>query len=177
VVAGFVLMLAAPSFAGSAADGWVTLPFTPFQLSIAGGVSQVFSKATPVYGMRFSAFYGTQSKVVGLDAGLANDADSLTGLELGFCNMVRGSGMGAQMGAGCSYVQTDFSGLQTSVANLVEGRFRGLQLGLGNGAGSGTGVQIGLMNHASSLRGLQLGLLNWNKNGFLPLFPFVNFGF
>lgn len=173
-VAGSVLMLANVAFA---ADGWVTLPFTPFQLSIASGVSQIFSKATPVYGLRVSALYGTQSKVIGLDAGFFNDTGALTGLGVGFCNVARENAIGAQLGAGCSQVEVNFAGLQAAFVNQVGGRLAGLQLGFGNGAGSGAGAQIGLLNHAGSMRGVQLGLLNWNDNGFLPLFPFINFGF
>jgi hypothetical protein len=76
LVTASVLALATPS---SAADGWVTLPFTPFQLAIAPGAAQVFSKSTPVYGLRVSALYGIQSKVVGLDVGLFNGAESGSG--------------------------------------------------------------------------------------------------
>jgi len=174
LIAGSVLLLAATA---SASDGWLTLPFTPFQLSIASGASQIFSRATPVYGLRLSIFYGTQSKVAGLDLGLFNDADSLSGVGVGFCNVTRENGAGAQLGAGCSQVEGDFTGLQAAFVNQVGGRFAGFQLGLGNGAGNGAGLQVGLVNHAGSMRGVQLGLLNWNDNGFLPLFPLVNFGF
>jgi len=41
-----------------------------------------------------------------------------------------------------------------------------------------TGLQIGaLVNKADSVAGLQIGLLNINKNGWLPFFPILNFGF
>jgi hypothetical protein len=174
LVAGSALALAT---AASAADGWVTLPFTPFQLAIAPGAAQVFSKPTPVYGLRVSALYGIQSKVVGFDVGLFNDADSLTGVGVGFCNVTRGNAAGAHLGVGCNYSEADFAGLQTGVVNQVGGQLAGFQLGLANGSEGGAGLQIGLVNYSNSMRGVQLGLLNWNDNGFLPFFPFVNFGF
>jgi len=174
LVAGSVLLLATAS---SAADEGLTLPFTPFQLAIAPGYAQLFSKATPVYGLRVSALYGMQSKVVGLDVGTFNDADSLTGVGVGLCNVTRGKAMGAHLGAGVNYVETDFTGFQTGLANQVAGQLTGFQLGLGNDAEGGAGLQIGLINQSRSLRGLQLGLINRNKNGFLPFFPIVNFGY
>lgn len=189
LVVGAALVLAT---AASAADGWVTLPFTPFQLAIAPGAAQIFSKATPVYGLRLSVLYGVQSKVVGLDVGLVNQVDSLSGVGVGLCNVVLESGAGAHLGFGCSYVEADFKGFQTALVNQVGGQLAGFQhalvnhvggqltgfqFGLVNNAGSGAGLQIGLVNHAGSMRGVQFGLLNLNENGFLPFFPLINFGF
>jgi hypothetical protein len=174
LVAGSVLVLATTAFA---ADGWVTLPFTPFQLAVAPGAGQVFSKSTPVYGLRVSVLYGIQSKVVGLDLGLFNDADSMSGVAVGFCGITRGNGVGAHLEFGCSVVEADFAGVQTAFVNRVGGQLAGFQFGIANSAQSGAGLQIGLMNLSDSMRGVQLGLLNWNSNGFLPLFPFINFGF
>ena len=57
-----------------------------------------------------------------------------------------------------------------NVANDVDG----LQVALGNKARSVYfGSQVGLINIADS--GWQIGLLNFNKNGFLPFFPLINF--
>lgn len=173
LVAGSVLLLATVS---SAADEGLTLPLTPFQLAIVPGFAQLFSKATPVYGLRVSAIYGMQSKVVGLDAGLFNDSDSLTGVGVGLCNVTRGNAKGAHLGAGGNFVEADFAGLQTGLANQVGGELAGLQLGLTNDAEKGAGLQIGIINQSRSMRGLQIGLINRNNNGFLPFFPIVNFG-
>jgi hypothetical protein len=178
-----VLALATAASEASAAsppsegDGWVTLPFTPFQLSIAAGLSQIFTKSTPVYGLRLNLLYGVQSRVVGLDAGLFNDADSLSGLGFGLCNITRQSATGVMLGAACSHSDEDFQGLQTGLVNIVGGQLSGAQLGIANGTENGVGLQIGLINRSKSMRGVQLGLLNWNENGFLPLFPILNFGF
>ena len=54
--------------------------------------------------------------------------------------------------------------------------WRGFQLSLATRAGEMKGLQIGLLNRARELSGLQLGLLNFNGKGFLPVFPFFNFG-
>ena len=174
LVVASVLALASAS---SAADGWVTLPYTPFQLAIAPGAAQVFSKETPVHGLRISVLYGIQSEVVGLDVGLFNQTDSMTGIGVGLCNMTQGNGAGIQLGAGCSDVEGDFVGIQAGLFNQVRGQISGFQVGLANGAESGTGLMIGLVNRTDSMRGLQIGVLNWNKNGFLPLFPIFNFGY
>jgi len=183
LAAGLVLALATAASEASAAsppsegDGWFTVSFTPFQLSIASGLSQIFTKATPVYGLRVNLFYGAQSRVVGLDTGLFNDADSLTGLAFGLCNITRQSATGVMLGAACSHSDGEFQGLQTGLVNNVAGQFSGAQLGLANAAENGEGLQIGLVNRSKSMRGVQLGLLNWNENGFLPLCPILNFGF
>ena len=174
LVAGWVLLLATAS---SAADEGLTLPFTPLQLAIVPGFGQLFSKATPVYGLRASAIYGMQSKVVGLDAGLFNDSESLTGLGVGLCNVTRGNAVGAHLSAGVNYVETDFAGFQTGLANQVAGKLAGFQLGLANDAEEGTGLQIGIINQSRAMRGLQLGLINRNGKGLLPFFPIVNFGY
>jgi hypothetical protein len=176
VGAGVAGLLLATAGASSASDGWITAPLTPLQISTAAGRSQIFSKATPVYGLRLSGFYGVQSKVVGLDLGLFNDATSVAGLGIGLCNITRENGAGVQVGAGCSLVDADFTGVQTGLVNQVSGRLDGLQLGVANAAREGTGLQIGLLNRSTSMRGLQIGVLNWNENGFLPFFPFFNFG-
>jgi hypothetical protein len=161
--------------AASASDGWINAPLTPLQLSIAAGRSQVFTEATPVYGLRLSGFYGVQTRVVGLDLGFINDATSLTGLGIGLCNVTRENATGVQIGGGCSIVEADFTGFQTGLANNVAGRLSGFQLGFANAAQDGTGLQIGFLNRSTSMRGLQLGVLNWNENGFLPFFPLFNF--
>jgi hypothetical protein len=173
LVAGSMLALATPS---SAADAGIPAPFTPFQLAIFPGWWQVFSEPTAVYGVRVSAVYGIQSKVWGLDTGLFNETESMIGIGTGISNIVRENGMGIQLAAFNS-VEADFTGLQTSLANVVGGQIMGLQVGFVNIAEAGTGLQIGFLNRSDSIRGVQFGLLNWNKNGFLPFFPFVNFGF
>lgn len=183
LLAGLLLALAAPPSEASAeapefdGNGWFTLPFTPFQLSIAAGRSQIFTKPTPVYGLRVNVLYGVQSRVVGLDTGLFNDVDSLSGLGVGLCNIAREIATGAQLGAACSHSDGDFRGLQTGLFNNVGGRLSGVQLGVANATETGAGFQLGVINRAASMQGLQFGLLNFNSNGFLPLFPILNFGF
>ena len=39
----------------------------------------------------------------------------------------------------------------------------------------GAVVQVGFMNMTKKLRGVQIGFLNFAENGFLPVFPFINF--
>jgi hypothetical protein len=127
-------------------EGWLAAPFTPLQLSIAGGESQLFERQVPVYGLRLSALHGSQSRVVGLDLGAFNDADSLTGLGLGAVNSAGDEAKGA---------------VQLGLGNMSRGPLTGVQLGMFNGAlDDAIGVQLGAMNHAGTLSGLQLSVLN-----------------
>lgn len=127
-------------------EGWVSAPFTPLQLSIAGGESQLFESEVPVYGLRLSAIHGSQSKVVGLDLGAFNDAGSLTGLGLGAVNSAGEEAKGA---------------VQLGLGNLSGGPLTGVQLGMFNGVlDDAVGVQLGAMSHAGTLKGLQLSAMN-----------------
>ena len=80
-------------------------------------------------------------------------------------------------------------GLAIGIISTCE-KLKGVQLGaLGNAADIVNGLQIGsILNAADTVNGLQLalfnkcdsgfqlGLLNFNENGFLSVFPIVNFG-
>jgi hypothetical protein len=176
-----LLLAAAVLFHSSASlanedGGWITLPFTPVQLAFVPGYGQIFSKPTPVYGVRVTALFGIQSEVVGLDVGAGMQTETLTGVSIGLCSVAEGNATGAQLGLACNQVEADVLGLQVGVVNLIQGKLEGLQLGIANATEEGTGLQIGGLNTATSLRGLQLGVVNVNKNGFLPVFPIFNFG-
>ena len=114
--------------------------------------------------------------LTGLQAGALNYSGGLNGVALGVCNVARASSVGAQLGALCAVVTGDFKGLQTGAGNFVTGELTGAQLGAVNSADRGSGFQFGVVNYAKSLSGLQFGLLNINENGFLPVFPFFNYG-
>lgn len=171
-----LLALAPAASAEEEAEGWVTLAWTPVQLGIAPGYGQVFSKPTRVYGLRLSGLYGIQSEVVGIDAGLFNDAGTFTGVGTGFCNVARAYAVGAQLGVGCNQVEENFQGLQAGMMNIVSKELTGLQIGFSNGARSGRGVQIGMVNSSDDLKGVQLGLINLNRKGLLKFLPGINVG-
>jgi len=74
---------------------------------------------------------------------------------------------------GLTSMTNQLSGVQLSAINVAND-VDGLQVALGNKARSVYfGSQVGLINIADS--GWQIGLLNFNKNGFLPFFPLINF--
>jgi hypothetical protein len=80
---------------------------------------------------------------------------------------------GAQVGLFGSRTN-ELNGVQLSMIANVANDVDGLQVALANKAKRvGLGSQVGLVNIAD--RGLQIGLLNFNKNGFLPFFPLINF--
>lgn len=79
---------------------------------------------------------------------------------------------GAQIGI--IAMTNEVNGVQLSMIANVANDVDGLQIGLSNKTRRvGYGSQVGLVNVAD--RGLQIGLLNFNKNGFLPFFPLINF--
>jgi hypothetical protein len=68
----------------------------------------------------------------------------------------------------------EVKGAQISIVNLCSNEAIGSQIGVVNIAGK-HGWQIGVFNSSENAR-FQFGLLNMNKNGWLPVFPIVNFG-
>ncbi len=59
--------------------------------------------------------------------------------------------------------------------NIAEERLDGIQIGAINSSGHG-GIQLGCLNHCDDDALFQLGLLNINRNGWLPVMIFFNFG-
>jgi hypothetical protein len=169
-----LLLVALLAGAGDAASQ--TPSFTPLQISVLP-VAQIFREDLPVRGIRLNLVYGRQQWVTGLDAGFFNEVrQDMSGLGVGIVNLSYGDASGVQL-ALTNSVDGRFRGLQTALANVNEGDLSGIQLGGLNVTEDGSGMQLGLWNRASSLKGVQLGLININANGFLPFFPFINFGF
>ena len=52
---------------------------------------------------------------------------------------------------------------------------KGIQIGFVNIIEQGFGLQLGIGNIATKMTGLQVGLINKITNGFLPVFPIINF--
>ena len=102
-----------------------------------------------VTGLRFDWLYG--------------QAHNVKGLDLGFINHATG----------------DVTGIELGCAHIVKGGFLGGQLGFVNLTGTTRGVQFGFVNYTANMEsGLQLGFINIiEKNGWLPIFPFINGGF
>jgi len=154
---------------------------------------QLVDEAVSVEGLRLSLIRGANRDVSGFDLSClaTRTLGSLRGLQIAPANDVEGDGSGVQIAFFTSYVEGGFRGLQLSGIAGRAGRgtgaqiaavhsdasvWRGFQISLATRAGEMKGLQIGLLNRARELEGLQLGLLNFNENGFLPVFPFFNFG-
>jgi hypothetical protein len=73
-----VVLSSAAQAAEGESGGLISSPFTPFQISMASGATQLLERATPVYGQ--------PSEVVGVDVGTFNEAESTIGLGVGIVN-------------------------------------------------------------------------------------------
>ena len=174
--AGLALLLAVASPADASDASSPTPSFTPVQIALLP-VAQIFRSDVPVRGMRLNLVFGAQEDVVGLDIGFFNDVqEEVSGIGAGIVNLSHGDATGIQL-AMTNSVEGRFRGLQAGLTNVNEGSLRGVQVGALNVTEDGSGFQLGLYNRASSMKGIQLGLINFNDNGFLPFFPFINFGF
>jgi hypothetical protein len=153
LVAALFAVLATPALAGEKA---VNLSlFTP--ISIA-------KEDDSVSAFRFNLIYGKNTSVQVLDLGLVNHTTG--GLSKGLA------------WGGVNIVEADFKGAQLGTVNVVKGSFEGLEWGFVNHAQTVDGVQLGFLNYAQKLHGIQVGLINIIKqDGFLPVFPIVNWSF
>ncbi len=178
-----LVLAAAPARAGGG---------KPFQLSLFDPV-QLFSRSTPIAGVRLNLFYTNNSAMTGFDwswLGVARTTGSLKGVQWALGNWVEGTALGWQAGL-VNYGGRAATGLQLGFVNLA-GRGLGLQWGgvgwsdshtgvqfnlLFNASKKFTGLQLGLVNYTKRLHGVQIGLVNIAGNGFLPVFPIVNAAF
>lgn len=173
---GLALLLFVASLAGAGDAASQTPSFTPVQIALLP-VAQIFRSDVPVRGIRLNLVFGAQEDVAGLDVGFFNDVtQEVSGIGAGVVNLSRGDATGIQL-AMANSVEGRFRGFQAGFSNVNEGTLRGAQVGALNVTEDGSGFQLGLYNRASSMKGIQLGLINFNDNGFLPFFPFINFGF
>lgn len=153
LVVALLASLATPALAG---DKAVNLSlFTP--ISIA-------RETDAVTAFRFNLIYGKNTSVQVVDIGLVNHTTS--GLSKGLA------------WGGVNLVEADFKGAQLGTVNVVKGSFEGFEWGFVNYAENAEGLQLGFVNYAQKLHGIQVGLVNIIKqDGFLPVFPIVNWSF
>jgi hypothetical protein len=151
--AALFVSLATPALAG---DKAVNLSlFTPISIAKADDSVSAF---------RFNLIYGKNTSVQVVDLGLVNHTTS-------------GISKGLAWGA-VNIVEADFKGAQLGTVNVVKGSFEGFEWGWVNYAQNAEGLQLGVVNYAQKLHGLQVGLVNIIKqDGFLPVFPIVNWSF
>lgn len=132
-------------------------------LSLVTPIS-IAKETDSVTAFRFNLLYGKNTSVEVLDLGLVNHTTSglSKGLQWGAVNLAEG----------------DFKGLQLATVNYNAGSFEGVQWGFVNHTANGDGLQLGFVNYAQKIHGLQIGLINIiSQDGFLPVFPIVNWSF
>jgi hypothetical protein len=135
----------------------------PINLSLITPIS-IAKETDSVTAFRFNLLYGKNTSVEVLDLGLVNHTTSglSKGLALGVVNIAEG----------------DFKGAQFGTVNYNAGSFEGFQWGFVNHTNNGDGLQLGFFNYAKKYHGLQIGLINViSVDGFMPVFPFVNWSF
>ena len=113
-----------------------------------------------VYGVNLGLpiSYGEGEKVHGVDmAIIASMTNGVKGIQTSLIN----KGYNADGG-------------EIGVVNFAT-KLVGCQIGAVNSMNRSDSVQIGVINISSRSNGLQLGLLNIMPNGFLPVFPIINF--
>jgi len=135
----------------------------PVNLSIFTPIS-IAKENDSVTAFRFNLIYGKNTSVRVVDLGLVNHTTSglSEGLAWGMVN----------------FAGADFKGIQLGTVNVVGGNFEGFAWGFVNHAGNARGLQLGFINYAQTMHGVQVGLANIIKqNGFMPIFPLVNWSF
>jgi hypothetical protein len=110
-----------------------------------------------VWGGQLAVLTNQANRVHGLQVGLLNLAEAVVGVQAG---LIQGTEhlTGIAMAGLLSYVDGG-TGLQIAPVAYCSRTLNGAQIGLFNVTG----------------KGLQIGLVNVNKNGFLPVFPILNF--
>ncbi len=139
---------------------------------------QLFPSYRDVVGLRLSLLYGRSSSIVGLDLGVAGEAEYASGLQIAVIKQSVGNfGAGIQIAAGMNEVYDSMTGIQIGSIN-VAGSVHGIQLGLiFNQAMDVRGMQIGLINMCNTMYGIQIGLLNTIQSHQMPFFPIINGSF
>ncbi|HJO93206.1 MAG TPA: hypothetical protein QF753_07390 [Victivallales bacterium] len=136
---------------------------TPFRLSVWPG-GWAWPAGVNVYGWNFgipAAFQPDKKLVVyGLDCGiLYSETNNIKGVQGGF--WCKGNNIQGVQGSFANFDTTNFDGFQAAIYNEYK---------------NSAGCQFGIVNVSKKSKGVQIGLLNFMDNGFLPVFPFVNWG-
>lgn len=144
-----------------------------------------------VHGFRLSLFHGKNRNVRGFDLGLLSLSESsqFSGLSLvaGVSRVTESMSGGAAISA-INYHSGRDSGLNAAFINKLNHMRSGLNLSFLNIADGSTmvdlgglnmsdrsAVQLGFINITNEIKSFQFGFLNVAKNGFLPVFPIINF--
>jgi hypothetical protein len=144
-----------------------------------------------VDGVRLSLFHGRNQGVRGFDLGLLSlsEASTFSGLSLvaGVHRVTGGMSGGAAFslvnyhtghdsgmnGAFINKLNNTENAFNVSFLNIADGTTQ-VDLG-GLNMSNRSLVQLGFLNITNEIRSFQFGFLNVAKNGFLPVFPVINF--
>lgn len=164
-------------------------------------ISAFYTKNQSAYGFDFGII-NNSNDAAGLQIALANICqNNQIGLGIGVVNFAKKSVYGWQIGlfnnSGSGQVLKEYDGsggVQIGWTNLTKSIFSGVQIGIANlSTAKFSGLQLGFVNsdrdhnsfdqiltykdktdHKKDLC-VQIGLLNFNEDGFLPIFPIINF--
>lgn len=147
------------------------------QISLWAPKVQLVNETVDIYGLKLNLLYGGNERVVGLDAGLFSNNESVSALQANiFMNRTREHFAGLQ--AGIYNGAASSSGIKIGLVNRTEGINSGVSVGLlWNSSLENRGVTIGLINYTEFLTGLQIGLINIATKSTVPFFPILNFCF
>jgi len=153
-----------------ATESW---KWTPFDLNIGVDDSILGGRETQIRGLSLTPCTGDDKDIFGIGiCGIYSECEKLYGMQMGIIN---GAGITRGLQTGIVNGALKVSGLQIGILNNSKKISYGLQCaGILNVSEKIYGCQIAPFNVADS--GFQLGLLNFNENGFLPIFPLINFG-
>lgn len=144
-----------------------------------------------VSGIRISLLHGKNRSQRGLDLGLLSMSETSTFSGLGLIGGISRVTGNMEGGAALSFVNWHDghdSGMNGAFINIVNDTRDAFNLGFVNVADNATSfdlggfnmsrsstAQVGFLNVTDRIESFQIGFLNMAKNGFLPVFPFVNF--
>jgi hypothetical protein len=131
---------------------------TPAKGRLVGLQIGYVNGADTVWGPQLGLANLVRQKLIGLQLGVVNGQKEVAGIAVGLLNAGTGHLQGVQLGL--FNMSTTASGLQAGGSNLTTGEMRGVQLSVLNFAKSARGLQLGVINIAESLNGVQIGLLN-----------------
>jgi hypothetical protein len=165
----------------------VALAETPFQFA----APNLRAPDDPnVSGIRFAVIHGKNQSVRGVDLGLLSLSETtnlsgfsavlgmgklngdMFGCASGLINVHTGNDTGLNA-AFVNRINTMESGANVGFVNVADG-YTMLDLG-GVNVSDRSSVQLGFLNVTKKLTGVQIGFLNLAENGFLPMFPVLNF--
>ena len=176
LLTGLILLFAAPV----SADASSQFVFAGIRTPDADNVTQ----------FRFSMLFASNKDVSGFDLGLVSIAESQNfngfgplfaianvegtsnGCLCSFANFVGGQSKGVNAGL-LNVLQKDSAGVNLGFLNVTSGTSNVDVSALAFSEESK--IQVGLVNVTDKIQSVQIGFLNFAKNGFFPVFPFVNF--